>query len=642
MDGSPIPVASVESPSPDHWIARPWKFLRRRPLLLPPGASAPLVLLWVWLLPQALLLALNLQAWDLASGEMNPANRSTAFLIFGLELALLLGGAAFLVERLLRRRAIPRLAGFGLVAMAAVYLGFAFVDGSKAIPSSLQAWMLQPEQWLYKQFALVGIGAIYGALRLLCPDREGNILVEALAVVAAFAAPFGMFLVLVGISASGLFFHGWNGEVASRFFIPLYLAASMLAIGAVLRTSVSGYVAARRWSPVVLVALTGLVALVLPLCGLALNSHIAFPVDFQIPVIYALAIVNGVVLALPNFSHPLAHRAVWLAQCALFPFTAYFFAVFLPFLPLMPLATIFMGLGLLMCVPSALFMLHGYRILDGAKAEMRDGPRWRPLVLGACAIAVGPALLTAKILHKRDALRDALDYLQYPDYAAGKPFPGSREALRSALLGLRDFKAGHYLPFYSEFYNWLAFDNLVLPQSKLDETWRAFFGEPMPAANARKMNAPFFSRERPRTMQEVLTGVEGTRPPANATLESLQTTVTSSPGEVRALARIATRNPTGDATEFRATLRVPDGVAITGMWLTIDSERVPARLFEERAALWVYQKITEVRPVPRDPAILRYIGPGLAELRVFPVPPRGERFVEIEFRYPDNLSPRSP
>jgi len=78
---------------------------------------------------------------------------------------------------------------------------------------------------------------------------------------------------------------------------------------------------------------------------------------------------------------------------------------------------------------------------------------------------------------------------------------------------------------------------------------------------------------------------------------------------------------------------------ISGLWLTIGTERVPGRIFEKRSAMWVYQKITEVRPVPQDPAILRYLGPNMVELKVYPVEANTPRFVEVEFLYPEGLNP---
>lgn len=140
-------------------------------------------------------------------------------------------------------------------------------------------------------------------------------------------------------------------------------------------------------------------------------------------------------------------------------------------------------------------------------------------------------------------------------------------------------------------------------------------------------------------MTEALAGVQGQRPPAEARLETVTTSVRTEQGLTRASAVLTVRNPTSQATEFLTTIQVPPGMMISGMWLTIGTERVPGRIFEKKSALWVYQKITEVRPVPRDPAILRYTGPQTAELRVYPVESREPRVVEVEFLYPEGLNP---
>ena len=611
---------------------------KRLPNLFPPNAAEPLALLWVWLLPQALLLFLNWRAWDLISGEVHDSGRTIALTVFGMQIVLWLGGAALLAALQLRKKTIPRLAGGALLISSAIYLAFVLLKAGDAIPASVQQWMLPSEQWMFNQFALVGAGALYGAFRLLCPDRESDFASGGFVTIIALASPFALILLVMGTAMSGAILHiGW--EYLQFLFVPLYLAASMLAVGGVLRICISAYVAARSSSPKALAMLTFVIALALPLGGLALNFKIPFPADFQSPAIYILAILNGIVLTLPNFSHPSLRRAILLAQCATFPFTVYFFAVFLPVLPLMPLAAICLAAGLLTCVPSALFLLHGCRILDGLRTEIRLGSRWLAPALAIGAVALGPVLITAKILRDRVTLTAALDYLQYPDYSRPATFTGHRPDLRSALLSLRDFKEGRYLPFYSEFYNWLAFDNLLLPDQKIADTWRTFFGDEMPKPDPNRMDIPFLRGERGAGNREILGSTEGPRPPAGAITQSLRTTATAAPGEVRATAMLGVTNPTGRTTEYRALVHLPAGVWITGMRLTIGTERVPARLFEERTALWVYNKITEVRAVPRDPAILRYVGPETAELRVYPVEPRAARFVEIDFTYPDNLSP---
>lgn len=630
MDNHPVAAEPVPSSSPVSSASLPRP--SRRPLLFPPAAARPATLLGTWILPQILLFVINALAWDLASGEMNPAERNAAWLIFVGEVAAFLVGLGVLIAAWSGRRQLGRVSGLLLLLGAATYLTVALFQGERAIPDSLRDWILPQGEWIFKQFALVMPGALYGAFRFLCPDRENERLSGAVGVILAVISPFAVGFLMISASIS-------VNEVPAAIIAPLYLAASTLMVAGVLRICASIYVALRRRSPAGLVMFTALLALILPVAGLILNARIPFPADFQMPVLYVLAVINGLALCLPNFARPAAHRAVWLLQCATFSFTLYFFAAFLPWLPIMPLAVCMMGLGLLIAVPSALFLLHGYRLLDGWRAEIRDGSRWLPTLLGIAAFAAGPVLLTGRILADRAALHAAMDFLSHSDYARDSKFSGSRSALRSALLRMRDFKAGRYLPYYSEFYNALAFDRLVLPNSRIEEIWGALIGGPLPEVKAQDLPIPLGFR-RGRTAQEAISGPTGARPSCHATLVALDTSTSLVASHtVRARARLTVRNATAETTEFAAAIHVPDGVFITGMHLTIGNENVPARLFEQRAAEWVYQKITEVRPVPRDPAILRFTGPNAADLRIYPVEPGATRTAEIEFSYPSQLKP---
>ncbi len=85
---------------------------------------------------------------------------------------------------------------------------------------------------------------------------------------------------------------------------------------------------------------------------------------------------------------------------------------------------------------------------------------------------------TGQAVRDKATLHGALDYLQYPDYAANAGFDGSMGALRSSLTHLDDFKRGIYLPYLSRVLQLAAFDNLVLPQEKLDGLALTFLGEP--------------------------------------------------------------------------------------------------------------------------------------------------------------------
>lgn len=607
--------------------------------------------LWVmllgWVAPQTILLSLNWQAWLLASGDMGPTERYHAYLILGTELLALLAGVAVAVDLGWRRKTLTRWMGCLPLGVVMLFLAMVFTQAERAIPAALADWMLPRDQWIFKQFALAMPAALLGAFRLLCPDRE-----DENQEVPGFARALFMAVILLGLSIGYLFFWGTilshlrvdfpENAFVMVAFIGGFLVVSTLAAASLLRVAVSLYVWTRARSFVALAGLTFLIAIFGPICGLALNITIPFPFDFQMRAIYVVAVVNGVVLMLPNFTNPALHRLVWLAQCALFPFTVYFFLVFVPFLPLGPLALIVLGAGFLMYVPSLLFILHGYRILDGFRIEALRGSKWTAGLIGAAVVVAWPVGYTFQARWDRGALHGALDYLQYPDYSVNGHYTGSPSELRSALFHLRDFKQGFYLPLISDYYNWLVFDNLVLPQSRLESLYQSFFGEALPASAARA-NPNFFGRGweggRGRSVTEVMSGQQGTRPSANAVLQDVRSTTVTDGNAQRTTAKVTVTNPGGAATEFRTTIAVPPGVEVSNFWLTIGKERVPGQIFEKRAAMWVYQKITEIQPVPRDPAILRYTGPNQLELNVYPVESGAPRVVEVEFLYPQGTSP---
>ncbi len=607
---------------------------RTHPHFLPPASTGPTTLAAVGILPQLILLGLNLLTWRFLADEVTADQRSIAIALLSGELTLLFATASYTIRLARRRELISRRAGLPLMLLPAGYLAATLSFASDLIPASVATWIVPPDQWIFKQFAFIAPLVLFGALRFISPTRGDNLQshvfgLGGIAILTAVTIGIALFgSVLISVVAP--IFNAVETIIAPHLFGPAMLtvgiALGMLTVASIMRIVLSLYVAARRRSPLALAILTAILAVGGPLAGLTLNATIPFPTDLQSPALYALALLNGLVLTLPNFARPALHRAVWLAQCALFPFTVYFFILFVPYLPLTPLAALFVGLGLLMVVPPVLFILHGVRLIDGYRAEIRDGHRFIPFALALTAILAWPVHYTVSARVDRAALHQALDYLTYPDHATPTPFSGDLPALKRSLHNLRSFKTGRYLPLISEYYNWLTFDNLVLPDSQLDAMETAFFGETSaPLAPA----ASFFPIGNTRNLRRTAAAInpaEGLRPTANAVTRSVTTTPT--PRGLRTTIQI--HNPTPDPTEYHTTLRIPADSLVTGFTLTIGNEVVPGRLFEQRAAEWVYRKITEIRPVLRDPAILKYAAPGTLDLRVFPVAPGETRTTTIE------------
>lgn len=612
--------------------------------MLPVSVLRPWVLVAVGVLPQVLLLALNLQVWELAAGEMDASHRHAALVLFALELLSLLVPAGLAAWLLATKARFSRIQGVLPVVAGSLFLGGVFTLSSDAIPRALADWMLPPDRWMWNQFALAIPVMLFGALRLICPDKPdgsgqtGGWDRPVLVTLGLLGAPIG-YLFAGGVTFGFLISLFPQSHLLAVLMPAGYIGLSMFAAAGVMRLCIGIYLWVRPKSLSKLAFLCFSVALFGPLAGLVLNAGIPFPADFQMPAIYALAALNGLVVLLPNFAPIFQQRAVWILQCLLFPFTVYFFAVFLPMLPLAPLGMMCFGLGAFIYVPNLLFLLHGYRILDGYQLAVRDGNRAIVLAAGIVAMLVWPVGITVSARMDRANLHSALDFLQYPDYGRDAKFSGRLGALQSALFHLRDFKEGLYLPFLSEYYNWTVFDNLVLPQDRLNATYEAFFGEPLPKSTGRPSMGMFSVRSNRRSVTEVLNGVEGTRPAANAIARRMEFKTLVDGDAIRSRLSLTLYNPTGTETEYQTLIGIPPGVLVTGLSLTIGKDNVAGRLFEKRAAMWVYQKITEVRPVPKDPAILRFVDPDTAELRVYPVGADEERHVEIEFLYPKGWAP---
>ena len=114
--------------------------------------------------------------------------------------------------------------------------------------------------------------------------------------------------------------------------------------------------------------------IILPIVGLEVNNRLlGNGIDdgvfgaFGSYWFYALAILNGVLLCLPNSYNRTYRLILFLGRSILFAFTFYFFIVFLPFLPVSVVAIIAVGTGFLMLIPLILFVIHLQQLSEDFK-----------------------------------------------------------------------------------------------------------------------------------------------------------------------------------------------------------------------------------------------------------------------------------
>jgi hypothetical protein len=600
-----------------------------REQLLPPVFFASLNLLWICVLPLILLLGINSQAIWLCYGEIQEeASRQAAW-------GVLLVNGLMIVALALMSLALKK-AGKGLslgwffllLALHAGFIWFDFYYLTEALPWTAPEWILGRETLMLAQLACVMPGAFFALLGLACyPSRlsKGKDILLSGGLLIIVPLFWYLFMQLGRVFS-------FSHYLPSLLMIPLGIISTALMFIGLLRLLIRLY----TWLKAYQIVLVLITAFAFPLGGLLLNRAIPFPVNFQVTGIYVLTVVNA--LALLGGSFPRLRQNPWiiLLQVVTFPFTLYFFVVFLPFLPLFIPAMILMGAGFLVLTPTLLFMVHGQRLLEVFFFLVVRWGKLRTGLIFLVMLAVLPSWFSGQAFLDRMTLHRGLDYIYTPKLYPRENFSGSADRIGSVLKNLVNFKEGQYLPILSDLYNRVVFDNLFLPDAKMEEMHQAFLGTPLPKAE-KDLMADFSiwggtSNRRSRSQMNMR---PLQLPREQSVVQSIETKRIEDGDCARHTSIIRIKNNARVQNEFVATIDLPDGVLVSNYWLHIGDERVPGKLFEKKTALWVYEQIRDQSR--RDPGILRYIGPNRLELRVFPLESGEVRTTEIEFLCPTSL-----
>lgn len=89
------------------------------------------------------------------------------------------------------------------------------------------------------------------------------------------------------------------------------------------------------------------------------------------------------------------------------------------------------------------------------------------------------------------------------------------------------------------------------------------------------------------------------------------------------------QNVSSQVLEAQLLFPMPENAAISQLTLLVDGKELAGKLMKKEQARQIYESIVRQR---RDPALLEYLGQGLFQTSVFPVPPNAERKVEIRYQ----------
>ncbi|MBU0469258.1 MAG: MSEP-CTERM sorting domain-containing protein [Candidatus Omnitrophica bacterium] len=602
--------------------------------LLPAYFKKPHMLWWVLILPQLLLILINLRSFWIISEEVKPENLYLAYTVFWFEVIIVgIGFIAWLVSKLQKSQLNWGWSPILLLSHIG-YLWYFCNNSWQVVPNGIEPWVLNQSNLVLYQFILIMPGLFYAGLRIACFDSKLKL---------PYDFGISVLIAILGPVCYYFFFILFMGLMSNRFmiYLPQYVVVAFFIVTTVMiffgfiRTLVLSYNFISTKGDVAKMIFAIIIALIGPVAGLLLNKVIPIPADFQSTWVYVLTVINGLIVIIPCVDDKTGTKIMLCARSLTFPFTFYVFIVFLPFLPLALPAMFAIGSGFLFLVPVALFLLHTKRLYGDVNACLKVSSPVFVFTVGFICLSILPASVLYKNIYDRAALKNILDYVYAPDYSDEKKCEISPYQAKGILLEMRKIKEGAYMPFLSGMYKRMVFDDMVLPDSKIKHMYQLFAGEEMPPY----YDSFYYGRSRRRGGFR-RSGTSDRR--ANLPERNVQasTKVESIAGIDHSESKLTIEMKNIGSSfnaEFAENIILPKGVFIKSLSLKMGDEMVPAKIFDRKTALWVYHMIRDF--TVRDPGILSYETPNKVEFNVYPFNSGEERVAEIEFMYPVNMSP---
>ncbi|HXC05006.1 MAG TPA: MSEP-CTERM sorting domain-containing protein, partial [Bacteroidia bacterium] len=594
--------------------------------------SKPQWLLLALTLPQVLLFLSFVSTYRIIGTLLKP-EALELWLHYGLALGLLcLCATGYAVWAWRKQKTIHPLAALAILVGYIIFLYSYAGNSNYLIPLYIPGWMASnfaQEKYVFTALMPCLIHALFILVTTLTPDLQNKRAWTSLG--ASIVIPVFWYLLIT-------FFLRHLHYSANSFLytlLPILLITStVIFLFCLIRLA---YILACKWStlsPSLALFWKIPVVLVFPLLGLALNNgglswtkHDDFNHlfgDFSSPWFYVLTVINALAVCLPAFTKPSRRFASWVLRALTYPFTVYFFLVFLPWFPFSVAAVIAFGLGFLLLSPLLLMVVHTQALyLDFKELRIRYKPQTL-LVSFLAAFLVIPAALFFTGMRDRIILHRAMDYVYQPDLGKASEAISTGSILR-ALAFIRAEKIndesfyGLYttgIPFLTPAYRWLVLDNLTLSDKKLDELECIFAGHTSRPSSTRFWNRMDATGVRAKRFETITHYIPATHSWETHLDLSLWNSTPQSGAEY--------------ITEFT----LPQGCYIRNYELEVDHEMKKGLLAEKQAASWIYNQITSYR---MDPGLLRYEGGNKASLHVSPFQSGETKHTCIDFIHAEPL-----
>ncbi|MDL2223766.1 MSEP-CTERM sorting domain-containing protein [Bacteroidales bacterium OttesenSCG-928-M06] len=372
------------------------------------------------------------------------------------------------------------------------------------------------------------------------------------------------------------------------------------------------------------------IGIIFPILGLLINNTLLFNHDifmadegffgnFNNYWFYILAIINGILICLPNLKNKPYRIGLFIGRCILFCYTLYFFLVFLPFLPLSIFAITLIGAGFLMLAPLILFIIHINEISKDFNYLQKYLSKRFIILTSTVSFICIPTCITLSFLHDKNVLNEALSYVYTPNYSDSSHRINT-SSLRKTLDNIKEHKQennsifmGKQIPYLSSYFNWVVLDNLTLSDKKIEQMEIIFFGN---------SSISLWEDNHLRNRDVDITDI------------SVSSQYDESKEAWLSWVDLEITNNTTDvwSPEYATTFELPTGCWISDYYLYVGNRKEFGILAEKKAAAWVF---SQIRNVNQDPGILHYLKDNKVAFRVFPFLDNEVRKTGIQFLHKD-------
>lgn len=499
---------------------------------------------------------------------------------------------------------------YSIVALL-TYIYFIYLYGiylNRIAPNSIPRWMIPGNLYLYAgTFLMPTLAYALFVLVIYCTPEKGkqkawqNFL-------AAISIPIGGYVYMQVMLPL------WQiveDNFSSHVIIVLIIASIAFFFFFLVRIIYIMISKKTRWINTYQLVWKIPIVIVFPIIGLLLNNGYLFQDKFSIDSygifgnfssywFYIIAIVNGVLLCLPNSENKIYRLLLFSARCLTFVYTFYFFIVFLPFLPLSVIAIVIIGVGFLMLTPLVLMMIHSNELLTDFNWLKHHYKLPVLFIFFTISFLTIPSIITFNYLDNKKTLNSTLDYLYEPDYSKTyniniKSLHKTIKMVKGHKMGDRDFITGSQLPYLATYFNWLVLDNLTLSNKKISIIEKIFFDKKIPN---------FRPRATTQNDDVQITDIKTT------------TNYDTQQNAWRTWVDLEiTNNESRNLREYVTNFELPEGAWISDYYLYVGHRKEKGILSEKKTAMWIYSNITRRR---RDPDILHYLAGNKLAFRVYP------------------------